>query len=86
MGVDVCGVEVDVEVRGLLEMVVVLLVLVLKEEVVMEWLALLCLPRTLRASLLALISSRCLSMPMWSSLSLRSRVANTGASGGGWVW
>ena len=54
-----------------------------------EWLALLCLPRILRASLLFLTSSLCLSMDRWPggpSLSLKSRLANTGASGGGWVW
>ena len=91
LGVEVSGVEmdVDVEVRGLLEMVVVLLVLVVKEEVVMEWLALLCLPRTLGLSLLSLSSSLLLSIagsPGLPSLSLRSRLANTGALGGGWVW
>ena len=55
----------------------------------MEWLTLLCLPRTLRASLWFLTASLCLSMarsPGLSNLSLRSRLANTGASGGGWVW
>ena len=36
----------------LLVMVTVFLALVVKEEVVMEWLALLCLPRTLWASLI----------------------------------
>ena len=81
--------DVDVEVRGVLEMVVVLLVLVVKEEVVMEWLALLCLPRTLWASLWFITSSLLLSVarsPGLPSLSLKSSLANTGDLGGGWAW
>ena len=55
----------------------------------MEWLALLCLPRTLRSFLLCLSSSILLSIagsPGLPIFSQKSILVNTGALGGGWAW
>ena len=91
-GVDVLGEGVVIVVLGEgVGVVVVMVVLSLVEKVVevMEWFALLCLPRTLRSFLLCLSSSILLSIagsPGLPIFSLKSILGNTGALGGGWAW